>query len=364
MKPRDSGMSALRGYGLAALCAAAALAATASIQNPLFPTPLYFAAVVIATWYGGPVPGIVTTVLAAVALDYYFLLPTGAIAVYKPHRWHLLDFVLPALLTAWFVRKRRLAETSLREVRDELQLRIEERQAELARVSRLMTIGEMGVSIAHEVNQPLMAIVLNADACLRWLDGERPNLEEARSAASRIVQEGSRAGEVVQRIRNLARNAASERVLLDVNEVVGEALTSIEREATRNRIGVRTHLGPHITPVRGDRVQLQQVVLNLVMNAFEAMRDSSEIREAVVRTEQENAEAVIITVEDTGPGLPEGDRDQVFVPFFTTKPGGIGIGLSISRSIVESHGGRLWAVNLARGASFQVRLPAAGAAEQ
>src|SRR5580692_5349651 len=188
------------GYGLAILCAGVALAVTESLRNPLFPTPLFFAAIVISTWYGGGIPGFVAVALATFALDYYFIPPVGSLSLNKPEIPYLLEFALPASLTCWFVRKRKIAETTLREARDELQSRIEERQAELARVSRMMTVGEMGVSIAHEVNQPLMAVVLNGDACLRWLDANPSNLGEARKAVGRIIDEGTRAGEVVRRI--------------------------------------------------------------------------------------------------------------------------------------------------------------------
>ena len=159
-----------------------ALAVTESLRNPLFPTPLFFAAIVISTWYGGGIPGVVAVVLATFSLDYYFIPPVGSLAPNKPEAPYLFEFALPALFTCWFVRKRRIAEATLREARDKLQSRIEQRQAELARVSRMMTVGEMGVSIAHEVNQPLMAVVINGDACLQWLGATPPNLDEARKA--------------------------------------------------------------------------------------------------------------------------------------------------------------------------------------
>ena len=346
------------GYGLAILCAGAALVVTASLRNPLFPTPLFFAAIVVSTWYGGGVPGVVAVILATFSLDYYFIPPLGSLALNKPEAPYLIEFALPALLTCWFVRKRRIAEATLREARDELQSKFEERQAELARVSRIMTVGEMGVSIAHEVNQPLMAVVLNSDACLQWLQASPPNLEEARKAVGRIIDEGARAGDIVRRIRALAKKTSPNRVKVDLNELASEAAALLEREIARHRIVLRTDLAKGLPPVKGDRVQLQQVIFNLAMNAIEAMSgEAAGPRELRIRSEAQGAGEVAITVADSGPGLPEGDLEQLFTVFFTTKQDGLGIGLSISRTIIEAHGGRLWAANSGRGAVFQFRLP-------
>jgi signal transduction histidine kinase len=348
---------AVWGYGLAILCAGAALAVTESLRNPLFPTPLFFAAIVISTWYGGAVPGVISMMLATLSLDYYFIPPAGSLALNKPESPYLFEFALPALLTCWFVTKRRIAETTLRKAHDELQSRIEQRQAELARVSRMLTIGEMGVSIAHEVNQPLMAVVLNGDACLRWLGASPPNLEEARKAVGRMIDEGTRAGAIVRRIRALAKTS-TERAAVDLNELAAEVEALLDRELARNRIVLRTELAKGLPTVRGDRVQLQQVIVNLAMNAIEAMSEEAQgRRELRIRSEMQGPDSVAIAVEDSGPGLPAGDPEELFIAFFTTKPNGVGIGLSISRTIVEAHGGRLWAVNSARGAVFQFRLP-------
>jgi len=356
MQPSER-RQAVWGYALAILCAGSALTVTASLRNPLFPTPLFFAAIVITTWYGGSVPGFVAIALATLSLNYYFIPPLGSMSLNKPEILYLLEFALPASLTCWFVRKRRITETMLRESRDKLQSRIEQRQAELARVSRMMTIGEMGVSIAHEVNQPLMALVLNGEACLRWLRADPPNLPEARKAAGHIIEEGHRAGAIVQRIRALAKTSPK-RVVLDVNEVATEAAALLQKELARNRVALRTELARTLPRVRGDRVQLQQVIFNLAMNAIEIMSMETErARELRIRTEAEGSESIIVAVEDTGPGLPSGDPEELFTAFFTTKEDGIGIGLSISRTIVEAHGGRLWAGNSGGGAVFQFRLP-------
>jgi C4-dicarboxylate-specific signal transduction histidine kinase len=356
-RERSSERQALWGYALAVLCAGVALAVTESLRNPLFPTPLFFAAIVISTWYGGAVPGVVAVVLASFLLNYYFIPPVGSLSLIKPEIPYLAEFAMPALMTCWFVRKRRIAEATLREARDELQTRIELRQAELARVSRMLTVGEMGVSIAHEVNQPLMAVVLNGDACVRWLNASPPNLEEARRAVGRIIDEGTRAGAIVRRIRALAKTSTT-RGAVDLNELAAEVATLLDRELTRNHVVLRTELTKGLPTVRGDRVQLQQVVFNLAMNAIEAMSGETQgIREIRIRSEMQGSDGVALAVEDSGPGLPAGDPEDLFTAFFTTKEDGLGIGLSISRTIIEAHGGRLWAAPGQRGAVFRFRLP-------
>jgi len=351
---------AVRGYGVAILCAAAALIATESLRNPVFPTPLFFASISITTWYGGGIPGVLAVAFATLALDYYFIPPEGTLSLNKPDLPYLLEFALPALLTCWFVRKRRITEASLRRARDELESKVEERQAELARVSRIMTIGEMGTSVAHEVNQPLMAVVLNGDACLQWLSAEPPNLDEARKAVGRIIEEGARAGEIVSRIRALSGKTSPRKEPVDLNELATEVGSLLDRELTRGHIGLKTELATNLPLVRGDRVQLQQVIFNLATNAIEAMEgESGRTRELTIRSERRDSNS-LIAVEDSGPGLPAGDPEQLFEAFFTTRKEGVGIGLSISRTIIEAHGGRLWATNSGHGAIFRFELPALG----
>ena len=222
----------------------------------------------------------------------------------------------------------------------------------------MMTVGELGVSIAHEVNQPLMAVVLNGDACLRWLGADPPNLKEAREAISRIVEQGNRAGEIVSRIRALSQKTAPQRLPVNLNEAIEDSLALIERELAKNRISLKTGLAHNLAAVSGDRVQLQQVILNLLTNAIEAVSaDGNSRRELTVRTESSGTDDVTVTVEDSGPGLPPGDPEQMFTAFFSTKPQGLGMGLAISRTIIETHGGRLWADDSGRGAVFRFRLP-------
>ena len=205
-------------------------------------------------------------------------------------------------------------------------------------------MGELAASIAHEVNQPLSGIVSNGSACLRWLAGDAPNLEEAREAARDIVRDGKRAGEVIARIRALTKKAAASREKLDLNETIREVLALVGDEAKRKSVVIRTQFADDVFPVLGDQVQLQQVVLNLVMNAIEAMSSVGDrARELVITTRNIDPDQVQVTVEDSGTGLDPNTMTKIFEPFYTTKPGGMGMGLSISRSILQAHGGRLWA---------------------
>jgi signal transduction histidine kinase len=222
-----------------------------------------------------------------------------------------------------------------------------------------MTMGEMVASIAHEVNQPLSGVVLNGNACLRWLAGDPPNLHEAREAVQRIVRDGKRAGEVISRIRALTTKKATFKEPLDLNEAVQDVMALAEGQVRRNRISLRMELTDDLPDVFGDRVQLQQVVLNLVMNGIDAMNTTEDrSRELVVRTQNGEPGQVQVTVQDSGVGLSPQNADRIFEAFFTTKPDGMGMGLAISRSIVENHGGRLWALmNDGPGATFQFTVP-------
>jgi len=230
-------------------------------------------------------------------------------------------------------------------------------QAELTRVSRVTTMGELTASLAHEVNQPIAAAVTDANTCLRWLARERPDVEEAREAASRAVKDATRAAEIISRVRLLFKKSTPQRELLDVNDVVREMIMLVRSEATRYKILVGTDLATDLPRVTGDRVQLQQVLMNLLMNSIDAMKDVDGTRELMIKSRRAEKEQVLVSVSDTGVGLPPQQADQIFDAFFTTKPHGTGMGLRISRSILESHGGRLWAENNSpRGASFYFTL--------
>jgi len=246
------------------------------------------------------------------------------------------------------ITERKRAEESLRQA-----------QADLAHVSRVTTMGELTASLAHEVNQPIAAAVTNANACIRWLARDTPDVEEARAAAVRSAKDGMRAAEIIGRIGLLFRKGIPQREFVNMNEVVREMIVLLRGEGIRNNISVRTELAAESPAVLGDRVQLQQVLMNLIINGIEAMKDADGTRELVIKSQRAENEQVVVTVSDTGVGLPAQQEDQIFKAFFTTKPHGTGMGLSISRSIVESHGGRLWAANNSpRGASFHFALPA------
>jgi PAS domain S-box-containing protein len=235
--------------------------------------------------------------------------------------------------------------------------RAEEAQADLAHVSRVTTMGELTASLAHEVNQPIAAAVTNANTCLRWLAGDIPNVEEARAAATRIVKDGMRAAEIISRTRLLFKKGTPLRELVDVNEAIREMIVLLRSEATRCKILVRAEL-MDLPKVMGDRVQLQQVIMNLIMNSIDAMKDVDGARELAIKSGRGEDEQVLVSISDTGVGLPPQQEEQIFTAFFTTKAHGTGMGLRISRSIIESHGGRLWASdNSPRGASFCFSLP-------
>jgi C4-dicarboxylate-specific signal transduction histidine kinase len=233
-----------------------------------------------------------------------------------------------------------------------------EAQAELARVTRALGMGELVATIAHEVNQPLTAIVTNGNFCSRRLEGATPNLHELRAAITEIVNDGARASAIISRIRALLMEGVPDRTKLDINQVIHEVARLLRHELTRSRVSLRTDLAPDLPYVLGDRVQLQQVMLNLIMNGIDAMSMINDRPRELLIQSAKHSEGVLIQVQDSGPGIDPGQADRIFEPFFTDKPEGIGMGLSISRSIVESHGGRLWAVPGASGALFEFTLPA------
>jgi NO-binding membrane sensor protein with MHYT domain/signal transduction histidine kinase len=231
-------------------------------------------------------------------------------------------------------------------------------QADLARVNRVTAMGELTASLAHEVNQPIGAAITNANTCLRWLTRDQPDLDEAREAAMRIIKDGTRAAEIISRVRLLFKKGTPERESVDVNAVIREMIVLLRGETARYNISVGTDLAADLPQVMADRVQLQQVFMNLMMNAIDAMKDVEGPRELVLKSQRAEDEQLLLSVSDTGVGLPVQQADQIFNAFFTTKVQGIGMGLSISRSIIESHGGRLRAgANPPRGACFYITLP-------
>jgi len=480
-------------YGLAIITVAAALVLTRYLEKYTDITPLFYAAIVVSAWFGGMGPGLLAVVLSEFAIDYYFVPPFYSLRLGPKPISFMVVFGVLAMLTSWMSTKRRQAEEGLKQARDELELKVQDRtkelrqanetlreranlldlthdtvfvrdmndvitfwnrgaeerygwtreeaigqvshaiikttfpaplpelkaeltrtgrwegellhtrrdgslvtvasrwalqrdeqgnpiavletnnditerkraeealqkvQTELTHVTRVMTLGELTASIAHEVNQPLAAIVTNGNACLRWLAGVTPNLSEARQAVERIIKDSYRASEVIARIRTLVKKTPPRNDWVDLNEVIVEVLALAQNEARRNRVLLKRQLKHDLPRVRGDRVQLQQVVLNLIMNGLEAIaRNKDGTRELSISSDADEANNVTIAVRDSGEGLDSANLERVFDAFYTTKPEGMGMGLAISRTIIESHGGRLWAAaNMPKGAVFQFTL--------
>jgi C4-dicarboxylate-specific signal transduction histidine kinase len=232
-------------------------------------------------------------------------------------------------------------------------------EAELARVTRALSIGELATSIAHEINQPLAGVVTNAEAGLRWLNGETPNLEEARQSLTLVARDGHRASNVIRRIREFLRKEPPPNASLDLREVVQEAVALADSELRKREVMLRTQFPDEIPRVRGDRIQLQQVILNLIVNGAEAMTSVAGPKILLVAAERSPDGSILVAVRDSGTGIAAEDLPRMFDTFFTTKPSGMGMGLSISRSIIEAHGGRIWAApNDGPGLTVNFGLPA------
>jgi C4-dicarboxylate-specific signal transduction histidine kinase len=356
----------IAGYGIALLSVSAAFVSTMLLQH-LFPYPflfLFFGAVMASAWFGGTAAGLFAVLISTAVVAYYFVPPFYSWTISATAEAYFVSFVVCALVASWVSSSKKKSEEALRQTRDQLEIRVSERtaelmktQAELAHLSRVLSMGELTASIAHELSQPLTAVVAHGNACVEWLSAAPPNLEKARQTAERIVRDGTRAGAVLSRIRALFKKEAPAKDWFDLNEAVHELTIFLRDEATRHHISIRTDLAPDLPKINADRVQLQQVVLNLMMNGMDAMAGVAGPRDLIISSRQENS-AVVVTVEDCGFGLEAEAAGKIFDPFFTTKSHGIGMGLSISRSIVESHEGRLWALpRPSGGAIFQFTLP-------
>jgi C4-dicarboxylate-specific signal transduction histidine kinase len=361
------------------------------LTSPYMPFPfliLFIPAVVLASWFEGITPGLFAVLLSTVAVDYFFIPPERAFSVNAEDLPYLVAFIISALLAAWTSSTHRTAEVSL-QIRGELELRVAERTAELERANaalraemaerklaeatlrttqshlahatRVSTMGELLASIAHEINQPLMALIANAGACVRWLEAKPPDLGEAIAASRRIASDGERASGVIRNLRALMKKADAQTAALDLESVIDDVITVVQSEVRHQSVMLRLEPAADLPPVLADRVQLQQVILNLVMNAVEAMSEIDEAERLLcIHTQRTGPDQICVSISDTGVGVESGDRERIFEAFFTTKVGGLGMGLAIGRTIVEALGGRLWVErNAARGTTFRFTLPIA-----
>lgn len=238
---------------------------------------------------------------------------------------------------------------------------LREAQTNLARVSRVTTMGELTASLAHEIKQPIAAAVTNANTCLRWLGRDRPDIVEAREAAARIIKDVTRASDIISRVRSLFQKSPPQRESLDVNGIIEEMIALLRNEASRYSISISSDLAGNLPKISADHVQLQQVLMNLMLNGIEAMVDGQPPGKLTVKSRQADNGQILISISDTGVGLSPEQAEQIFNAFFTSKPHGTGLGLPISRSIIESHGGRLWTAGSSpRGATFCFTLPTKG----
>ena len=344
-------LSKMQGYGLAAISSGVALPLARPIDAPV---SCFLLAVTVSSLFGGLGPGLLSVAFSAVAFAYFFLARTFPMPPEPALYLRFAVFLAAALLITGLTEMKRRVEQSRKHAEEALR----QAQADMAHVNRVTTMGELTASLAHELNQPIAAALTDANTCLRWLMREHPDLEEARAAASRMVKDATRAGEIIKRIRVPFEKGASEHEPVDVNEVIREMVLLLHSQASRHSISVRTEMSADLPQVMGDRVQLQQVLMNLMINGIDAMKNVNGARELVIDTRRADHKQIQVSIRDTGVGLPQQQADQVFNAFFTTKLHGTGMGLRISRSIVESHGGRLWAgENSPCGASFYFTLP-------
>ncbi len=344
-------LSKLQRYGLAVISCGIALPVAWPIDAP---ASCFLLAVMVTSLFGGPGPGLLSVALSAITYEHFFLWRITPPAHEPAALLRFTVFLTATLLVTGLLELKRRAEQSRTRAEDALR----QAQTDLAHANRVTAMGELTASLAHEVNQPIAAAVTDANTCLRWLTRDEPDLEEARQAASRVVKDAARASDIIRRIRSLFKRDTPQRELVDVNDVIREMIILLRSEAARYSISVQTELSEGLPKLMADRVQLQQVLMNLMINSIQAMKHVSWPRQLAVKSQWAEDEQLMVSVSDTGVGLPAQQADQVFDAFFTTKSDGTGMGLRISRSIVESHGGRLWAGdNSPHGASFHLTLP-------
>jgi signal transduction histidine kinase len=369
VRPEIQRLPAWARYAGAAVFVLGAFGLTFGLQR-FFPYPFlffFFGAVVACAWFGGTWVGLFSVVLSTLLVEYFFIPPHYSFAINPTEEAYFGAFIFCALVASWISSSKKRAEDALTEARDELERRVSERtaalmktQGELARLSQVLSMAQLTASIVHEVGQPLTGVITNGQACLEWLATDPPNLDKARRTTENIVRDGTRAGAVLSRIRALFKKEAPAKELLNMNDVVEEIAGFLRDEAGRRGVRIGMQLASDLPQVNADRVQLQQVMLNLVVNAMDAMSTVPASDREVVISSRAEAHQVTVSVEDRGEGLGE-DATRIFEPFFTTKANGIGMGLSISRSIIELHNGQIWAAaREPRGTVVQFSIPITG----
>jgi signal transduction histidine kinase len=336
-------VSTLRGYGVAVIACGTAL----FIARPLnAESSCFVLAVIVSSLFGGRGPGLLAVGLSAIAFDLLFLPSPLTLSSAASSYLRFAVFLVVAFTARQLIETKRRSEEALRTI-----------QARLSRATRFATVAELAASIAHEVSQPLSAVVANGQACIQWLSAKPPNVTNAQVAAERIVRDGKDAGEVVRHMRALFKKTALEKTDLDINDVIDEVLRLIRKETVEKRIAIETDLEKRLPFLPGDRVQLQQVIFNLVLNGMEAMETVVDgPRKLFICSKLQGPDAVVVEIRDYGTGLA--DSEKVYEAFYTTKEKGMGMGLSICRSIVEAHGGRLGTVpSQGPGTTFFFTLP-------
>ena len=308
------------------------------------------ASVVVISLLGSYLTSIVLSVAAGACLSYFFTPPIFSFRVEQEEDLlALLVFLTTSIvITGLAAKVRRMSAEELLHTR-----------AELARFGRVAILGELTASIAHELNQPLAGLISSGNACRRWLANQPPNIDRANQSLDRIIRDAERATMVIERVRGLAKNTPSRKVAVNVREALREVVVLIRGEVERNQIKLEVQFAEDLPLVLADRVQFQQICLNLLVNAIESFKDlRSSPRKLLARAEKDASDNVLVTITDTGVGFDSRNSEHIFDAFYTTKPDGMGMGLAISRSIVEAHGGRLWAsANIPKGAKFQFTLP-------
>ncbi len=365
-QPERRLVKSVRRYGVCLLAVGLSFACTELLQ-PLFPYPflfLFLVGIMVSAWFGGLAVGLSSVVISILLVDYFFLPPAHSFQISTTAEAYFVAFIACALVASWVSAAKKKSEDALREALDQLEVRVSERtaelmktQADLAHLSQVLSMGELTASIAHEINQPITAVVTHGHACVEWLSANPPNIDKTRQTINRIIEDGTRAGAVLSRVRALFKKEPPTKDWVDLGDLIHEMTVFLREETMRRHIDMHLEVTSGMRKIWADRVQLQQVILNLMTNALDAMAESAGAGEMTIVARSDRS-SVHVRVEDTGPGIDPENADKIFNPFFTTKQHGVGLGLAISRSIIEAHEGQLWASPRPRGGTiFEISLP-------